>query len=211
MKKANPAGPEVAGVAPTPAVDTKAPGDGESHPEAPTPAEPQEVPASDTLQARLDDKEREAKANYDLFVRERAELENFKRRMQREKRDALRFANEALLKDLLPVVDNLERAIAHAEKGGNGQSLAEGVALILRSILDVLEKHGVSRVEAKGQVFDPNKHEAMAQVEHADLAPNTVVDEHLPGYALYDRLLRPAAVTVAKAPSAEKQAEESEE
>jgi len=161
-----------------------------------------------TLRTRLQEKEAEAKANYDLFLRERAELENFKRRKQREQAEALRFANEPLLRDLLPVIDNLERAIGHAQGGGNGRPLVEGVELVLRAFLDVLEKHGVSRQTAKGEMFDPNKHEAMAQVESAKLAPNTVVDEHHPGYLLHGRLLRPALVTVAKPPASEKKSEE---
>ena len=160
------------------------------------------------LLARLEEKEAEAKANYDLFLRERAELENFKRRMQREQAESLRFANEPLLRDLLPVIDNLERAVEHARGGGNGQPLVEGVALVVRSFLDTLEKYGVSRVAAKGEPFDPSRHEAMAQVESAELTPNTVVDEHHPAYLLHGRLLRPALVTVAKAPGSEKKSEE---
>lgn len=152
------------------------------------------------LQAKLQEKEAEAKANYDLFLRERAEMENFKRRLQRDQADSLRFANEPLLRALIPVVDNLERAIEHAQGGGNGQPLVTGVGLVLRSLLEVLEKQGVTRMTAKGETFDPNKHEAMAQVESATVAPNTVVDEYHPGYALHGRLLRPALVTVAKAP-----------
>src|SRR5712691_11777865 len=88
------------------------------------------------LLAKLQEKEAEAKANYDLFLRERAELENFKRRMQREQAESLRFANEPLIRDLLPVLDNLERAIGHARGGGNGQPLVDGVALVVRSLLD---------------------------------------------------------------------------
>lgn len=160
-----------------------------------------------TLLAKLREKEAEAKTNYDLFLRERAELENFKRRMQREQAEALRFANEPLVRDLLPAIDNLERAVEHARGGGNGQPLVEGVALVLRSLLEILEKYGVSRVGAKGEPFDPTRHEAMAQIESADLAPNTVVDEHCPAYLLHGRLLRPALVTVAKAPGEEKKSE----
>lgn len=156
------------------------------------------------LRARLQEAETTAKANYELFLRERAELENFKKRMQREQAESVRFANEPLLRDLLPIVDNLERAVTHAQSGGNGQPLAEGVSLILRTFQSILEKYGVSRVATVGEPFDPTKHEAMAQVENAELAPNTVVDEHLPGYLLHGRLLRPALVTVAKAPSEEK-------
>lgn len=159
------------------------------------------------LRTYLQEKEAEAKANYDLFLRERADLENFKRRMQRDKSEALRFANEPLVRDLLPILDNLERAVSHAQGGGNSQPLVEGVSLVLRSFLDIVEKHGVSRVSAKGQLFDPAKHEAMAQVENAEVTPNTVVDEYAPAYLLHDRLLRPALVIVAKPPTDEKKSD----
>jgi len=158
--------------------------------------------------AQLKEKEAEAKANYELFLRERADVENFKRRMQREQAEAVRFANEPLIRDLLPVVDNLERAVGQAQSGGNGQPLVEGVALVVRSFLDTLEKYGVTRVTAKGEPFDPSRHEAMAPVERADVAANTVVDEYCPAYLLHGRLLRPALVTVAKTPSDEKKSEE---
>ena len=159
------------------------------------------------FQAELGQKEAEARANYELFLRERAELENFKRRMQRDKSEALRFANEPLVRDLLPVVDNLERAIAHAQGGGNGQPLSEGVQLVLRAFLDVLEKHGVTRVSATGEPFDPTRHEAVAQVETEDLPPNSVAEEHTPGYSLHNRLLRAAMVSVSKAPVASTETE----
>lgn len=154
-----------------------------------------------TLLAKLAEKEVEAKANYDLFLRERAEMENFKRRMQREQSESVRFANEPLIRDLLPILDNLERAVSHAQGGGNGQPLVEGVNLVVRSFLDALEKYGVTRVGAKGEQFDPSKHEAMAQVENVEVSPNTVVDEYCPAYLLHGRLLRPALVTVAKPPA----------
>jgi molecular chaperone GrpE len=160
------------------------------------------------LLAKLQEKEAEAKANYDLFLRERADAENFKRRMQREQAESLRFANEPLIRDLLPVIDNLERAVGLAQGGGNGQSLVEGVALTVRSLLDTLEKYGVKRVTAKGEPFDPTHHEAMAQAESTEVAPNTVVDEYRPAYLLHGRLVRPALVTVAKAPTKEKKWEE---
>jgi molecular chaperone GrpE len=160
------------------------------------------------LLAKLSEKEDEAKANYELFVRERAELENFKRRMQREQAESYRFANEPLVRELLPVLDNLERAVLHAQGGGNGQPLVEGVTLVVRSFLDTLEKYGVTRMSGKGEQFDPSKHEAMAQVESAEVAPNTVVNEYCPTYLLHGRLLRPALVTVAKAPAGEKKTEE---
>jgi molecular chaperone GrpE len=146
------------------------------------------------LQRELQEAQAEARANYERFLRERADSENFKKRMQREKADALRFACEPLIRELLPVIDNLERAAAHAD--GNGQSVREGIEMVVKSLLDVLEHHGVKRIEAVGQPFDPTWHQAMAQVQSADHAPNHVVEQHHSGYVLHDRLLRPALVTV---------------
>lgn len=162
------------------------------------------------LRQQLQTKETEAKNNYDRLLRQAAELENFKKRTARERDDAVRFANESLIKDLLPVVDNLERAIAHAAGGGNGKPLVEGVEMVLRGLLDVLVKHGVTQISAAGQAFDPTKHEAMAQVETENHEPNSVVEELHKGYMLRDRLLRPALVSVAKAAkSQEKKNQES--
>lgn len=146
------------------------------------------------LRQTLEDAQAEARASQDRFLRERAELENFKKRMQRENAEALRFACEPLIRDILPVVDNLERAVEHG--AGNGQSVLDGVRLVLRSLLDVLDRHGVKRVDAVGEPFDPSRHEAMAQIESADHEPNRVVAQHHRGYLLHDRLLRPALVTV---------------
>jgi len=169
------------------------------------PAERTEMDRISSLEAELTDlrqqlaaKEAEAKANYDRFVRQTAELENFKKRVSREREDGIRFANEVLLKDLLPIVDNLERAVAHASGGGNGKPLVEGVEMVLKGFLDVLSKHGVRQIVALGQSFDPGKHEAMAQLDSESHAPNSVIDEHQRGYFYRERLLRPALVTIAK-------------
>lgn len=164
------------------------------------------------VRAQLVAQEALAKEKDDLLLRERAELENFKRRMQREKSESLRFASEPLLRDILPVIDNLERAVAHAKGNEGSQALVEGVELVLRSLLDTIGRHGVSRVKAKGEAFDPSRHEAVAQVENTELAPNTVLDEHQSGYQLHDRLLRPAMVSVSKAaPQAQQEGEKESE
>jgi len=153
----------------------------------------------ENLRQALAAKELEAKNNYDRFLRQVADLDNFKKRSAREREDISRYANEALIKDLLSVVDNLERAVAHAAGGGNGKPLVEGIEMVLKGLLDVLTKHGVTQISAVGEPFDPSKHEAMAQVESPDHEPNCVVEEVHKGYALRDRLLRPALVSVAKA------------
>jgi molecular chaperone GrpE len=151
------------------------------------------------LREKLQAKEKESEENYQRYLRQVAEVENFKKRVNREKEDAIRFANENLIKDILPVIDNLERAISHAQGGGNGNPLVEGVEMVLKGLLDVFSKHGVVQVPAVGAVFDPGKHEAMAQVESTEHEPNTIINEHHKGYLFRDRLLRPALVTIAKA------------
>jgi molecular chaperone GrpE len=144
----------------------------------------------------------EASNNWDLYLRERADLENARKRHQRDKEDALRFANDRLLKEMVPVLDNLERAVAHAEQGGdNNQGLLEGVNMTINQFRKVLEDFGVKPIKAVGASFDPNLHQAMGQIESAEQAPNTVVTEFQRGYLLHDRLLRPSLVMVAKAPT----------
>ena len=161
--------------------------------------------AVERLNQQLAEKTAEASRNWDLYLRERAEQENFKRRLQRERSEGMRYAVEPLARDLLPVIDNLERAVEHAASGGNGQPLLEGVRLVLKSALDVLERHGVTRIEAAGQPFDPNRHEAVMQVPDKQRSPNQVVQQLEPGYAIHDRLLRPAKVSVSTKPAVERQ------
>jgi molecular chaperone GrpE len=156
------------------------------------------------LRRQLAEKEAEAAASLDRYLRERAELENMKKRLLREKTEAVRFACESLVRELLPIIDNLERAVEHAEGGGNGQSLVEGVRLVLKGAMDLLERNGVRRIEAKGARFDPNLHEALLQVPDAGRQPNQVVEQFLPGYQMHDRLLRPAQVSVSTQPPVEK-------
>ena len=120
------------------------------------------------LRSQLNAKVEEAKSNYDRYVRQVAELDNFKKRSLREREENARYANETLVRDLLPVIDNLERAIAHAVGGGNGKPLVEGVDMVLKGFLDTLSKHGVQPVAAVGLTFDPAHHEALAQVESTE-------------------------------------------
>jgi len=139
---------------------------------------------------------------HDRLLRLQADFENFRKRAQRERMEALQYGPQNLVKDLLSVVDNLERAIDHARQseGGDLQSFLQGVELVQREFLGVLGNHGVSEIEASGKPFDPALHEAMAQVPVAEAAPNTVVDVLQKGYQLRDRLVRASRVVVAKAP-----------
>jgi molecular chaperone GrpE len=152
----------------------------------------------DGLEAELEQARNEAAEHYDRLLRTQAELQNVLRRQERERLDRARYAGEAVVRDLLPVVDDLERALQHA--GDEGGALGTGVELVFKSLLSVLARHGVERIEALGKPFDPNEHEAVAMVESLDVPDNTVVAEHRAGYRLGDRLLRPAMVAVARAP-----------
>jgi len=133
------------------------------------------------------------------WIRTAADFDNFRKRSRREVEDARKSGREDLLKDLLPVFDNLERAIASAERATDVKPVAEGLAMILRQFSDSLGRSGISRVQTVGSTFDPAIHEAIQQVESADYAPGTIVAEVQPGYMQGDRLVRAALVVVSKA------------
>lgn len=149
------------------------------------------------------------KETHDRYLRAAAELENYRKRAQKERDEVLKYGNEKLLKDLFPVVDNLDRALAAATGAAEADSartaedpLVKGVKLVRASLESALAKHGVTSFSALGQPFDPAKHEALLQVATADAAPGTVVLEHARGFLLNERLARPAMVGVAKPPDA---------
>ena len=152
--------------------------------------------------ALAEDAAREFEETRGRLLRLQADFENFKRRALKERTDAHQYGHENLVKDLLPTVDNLDRAIDHARKSGGGdlESLLQGVELVQRELLAALTKHGVVRIEALEQPFDPAFHEAMAQVPHESAPVNTVIEELQKGYKLRDRLLRPSRVVVARGP-----------
>lgn len=152
------------------------------------------------LRQKLNEKDKEIEQLKERALYQQADFENFKRLKIKEKQEALKFGNETLVKELLPVIDNLERAIQHASRTEESKTITEGVELTLNGFLKVLEKFGVTRVAALGEPFDPNVHEAIAQEQRSDAAPGTVVAEFQKGYIMDGRLLRPAMVTVAKSP-----------
>jgi molecular chaperone GrpE len=157
-------------------------------------------PLDESLEAELDRARAEVADHYDRLLRTQAELQNVLKRHEKERLDRSRYAGEALARDLLSVVDDLERALQHA--GEESRALAAGVELVHKSLLGVLSRHGVERIEAKGKPFDPSEHEAVAVVPTVDVDDNTVIEEHRAGYRMGDRLLRPAMVAVARAPQA---------
>ena len=156
-----------------------------------------------SIEQLLAEREQEAKDNYDKWLRSVAEFENFKKRHEREKAEFMRMANEMLVKDFLPVLDSLDRALQHTEQNEVPQSFIEGIELVRKGFVNVLEKHGVKVIDALGERFDPNFHEAVMQQENPDVEDNTVLYETQKGYMLHDRLLRPSMVIVSKRPAQE--------
>ena len=144
----------------------------------------------------------EAHKFQDLYLRCAAETENMRRRFQKEKEDQARYASERIVKGLLPVLDNLRLALSYVHDDSSAEvlSLAEGVRMTLKGFEGVMADNGIKPVSAeRGQVFDPNYHEAMGQVPEADIPPGTISQEVQKGYTLHDRLVRPSKVMVAVA------------
>ncbi|AQQ66820.1 nucleotide exchange factor GrpE [Microbulbifer agarilyticus] len=137
----------------------------------------------------------------DMVMRAQAEVQNARRRAQQDVEKAHKFGQEKLLKDLLPVVDNLERALATIDKDDEAQkAVREGIELTQKSFIDTLTKSGMELIDPAGEPFDPELHQAMTQIPNGDVEPNTVLDVFQKGYRLNGRLLRPAMVVVSKAP-----------
>lgn len=153
---------------------------------------------TDALVQKLGEYEAKLAEMRETVLRERAEIENQRRRLQRDLEQARRFANEKLLSDLLPVCDSLERGLA--AQGADAAALREGMELTLKALAKVVEGNGLKAVDPLGQAFDPELHQAMSMVDGNGQAPGTVVAVLQKGYVLNDRLLRPALVAVAKAP-----------
>jgi molecular chaperone GrpE len=163
-------------------------------------AAPEQPVPEQTLEERLATKEKEARENYDRWLRATAEFENVKKRLEKEKNDTYKFANEGLIKELLPVLDNLERAVEHGGNGEETRAVIAGVEMTLKGFRGALEKFGVSAVEALGKEFDPNLHEAVMVQEDARHPGGTVLHQMQKGYLLHARLIRPAMVIVSKRP-----------
>lgn len=149
------------------------------------------------METRLESVEQEAKEAHDRFLRVSAEFENYKKRSSREMDEFRKFANESLIREMLTVVDNLERALNSSNNDNQVNShIAEGVGMTLKEILKVFEKFYVKPIEALGKPFDPNFHQAAMREETNERPENTVLNELEKGYMIHDRLLRPAMVVV---------------
>ena len=172
----------------------------ETAPRASAGVDPAEVIEEDltSLMQRLQEQEQAAADSHDKFLRTLADFDNYRRRTRQEMEDASRFANQKLISDLLPVLDNFERALQHSEGNGGGEAVREGVLLTQKQLFDTLAKHGVEPIEAVGKPFDPQFHEAIMRVEPApDQEPGTVAEELRKGYTLHGRVLRASLVKVA--------------
>lgn len=146
----------------------------------------------------LEKKDEECRQLQDRLLRLAAEVENTRKRLEREKSDGISYANESLIRDLLPVLDNLERAIQHGEQEADFQTLLEGVRLTLKGFIDAFSRFGCVPFESLNKEFDPKFHEAVMQMESADHPEKTVIQELQKGYTLRDRVIRPAMVVVSK-------------
>jgi molecular chaperone GrpE len=171
----------------SPAVEQEQPG-----PQGAEPATP------DAALAKLEAKRRDYDALYDKYLRLLADFENHKKRTAKEWEQYLQFANEELVKEWLPVVDNIERALRHAQEHKAPPAVVEGWALILKQCQEVLERAGVTAIDSVGQPFNPEWHQAIAQHETTDAEHGTVLEQAQRGYLMKSKLLRPALVTVAK-------------
>jgi molecular chaperone GrpE len=155
--------------------------------------------ASDTLEAAR----AEIAKLKDLWMRSAADFDNFRKRSRREIEDAKKAGREDLLRTVLPVFDNLERAIQSAQRATDVKAVADGLVMVVRQFVDALGRAGIQKITTVGKAFDPSVHEAIQQVETADHAPGTVIAEVQPGYTQDERLIRAAMVVVAKAKSEE--------
>lgn len=158
------------------------------------------------LRTEIEKMSQQAKENYDKYVRLYAEFENYKKRMVKDQADFLKSANERLIKDILPIIDNLERAVEHAKEPSEGtkeepqdiQGLLAGIELTIKQFKDLLGNIGVEEVKSVGEPFDPTRHEAVSHVETDKHDNNIIINEFQKGYLLNNRILRPAMVSVAK-------------
>jgi molecular chaperone GrpE len=162
------------------------------------------------LERQLESLRKEKDEIYDRLLRKHADFENFRKRVEKDKKDFHQFALTDIMSELIHILDNFERALSHADDSSNPE-YTKGVELIYRQLKDLLEKRGLRAIQAKGQKFDPNFHEAVAREERKDLEEGTILEELQRGYFFQNRLLRPAMVKVSYAPHEDSSNEKSED
>jgi molecular chaperone GrpE len=148
------------------------------------------------LLEKIQELQKESEKNYDLYLRSQAEMENMKKRNRKEKEDYLKFANESLIKEILPVLDNIEKALSHSKNENTVHALKEGIRMTLKGLRDTLSKSGLEEVKALGEPFDPCFHEAVLEMDDPKAKPGIIIKELQKGYVLNSRLIRPAMVVV---------------
>ena len=169
--------------------------------------ETKELSPLEQLEEQIRLKDDELLKQKDTFLREKAELDNFKKRLTKEKEDFVQFANERLLKEVIQIEDNMERAMTASN--ATLESLQEGVEMIQKQFATFLKNQKVKPIEALGKPFDPNLHEVLNQQESEEHEENTVIQEYSKGYTLNGRILRSAKVVIAKKPAEKKETEDS--
>jgi len=152
----------------------------------------------DDLLKKLEELRASSEKNHDLYLRAMADIENLKRRFRKEKEDLGRFANESIIRELLPVLDNLQNAISFAQRANASASMLEGISLTLKMLIEVLKKSGVKEIKAVEEAFDPNFHQAVMHEETEEKKAGIVIKELQKGYLLNERLIRPSMVVVGK-------------
>ncbi|HKN00534.1 MAG TPA: nucleotide exchange factor GrpE [Candidatus Binataceae bacterium] len=185
--------------------------DGEAHLADPASAETSSGAESlEALEGKLAEKDKEIAELKDKYLRALADGENARKRIRQQSEESVRIQKEELIRDLLPIVDNLERAVGAARGAGSDGQIVQGVEMVLRSLHDFLKSQSVTPIQSVGQLFDPARHEAVDYVASSAHRPNTVVEESHRGYQIGERILRPARVTVAKGVDGERNNGESD-
>ena len=159
---------------------------------------PLEKMTKSELLEKINELQEASERNHDLYLRSEAEIENIKKRNRKDKEEWVKYANETLIKEILPVMDNLEMAISHSQEENSIRALKEGVELTLKGLRDVLSKSGLEEVKAEGEPFDPNYHHAVSEQADQNVESGIILQELQKGYMLKKRLIRPAMVIVSK-------------
>ncbi len=171
-------------------------------------AAPAVQPSKQDLTERLREKEKEAAENYDKYMRAAADFENYKKFAAKERSDLIKYSSERIVRDILPILDSLDRAIHHSVNSKDVDAFIKGVKIIHEQLLACLEKYGVKPIQAVGQPFNPDLHEAVMAVESDEEKEGTVLQEFEKGYLLHNRLLKAAKVSVSKRKATEERTEE---